>query len=168
MVLGYTGVKILVRTTIRWKFISRLYNHLEFFLSASPRILDLVNEDLKTKTNQNTIWNASCPKHTIERSETLFTLAFRYGVTVDEINALNPILNSMNQIEGLDIRLPCRGKYIISGKRFLFFCILAVSSIVINANILSWRVFRFNSLVSAYCCSRGNTWEYRSKIWCYA
>lgn len=89
------------------KFMFRLSNHLEFFLSASPNILDLINKDSKAKAGKNTAWNASCPVHTMMPDETLFILAFKYGVTVDEIIALNPTANSTNRIEALGIRLPC-------------------------------------------------------------
>ncbi len=62
----------------------------------------------KTSGSSETVAQSSFTVHVVQKSETLFSIARKYGVTVEELRSSNPGLNETIQI-GQQIRVPVKG-----------------------------------------------------------
>ncbi|CAF1208766.1 unnamed protein product [Adineta ricciae] len=95
-----------VYPTFKGVWIYRIDN-IELFLSPIPKSLDQINDRWKSKDYDSILWDESCPTHRMVPRETLYILSFKYGVSVDELIALNPVVNVTERTTGIVLRLPC-------------------------------------------------------------
>ncbi|CAF1113621.1 unnamed protein product [Adineta ricciae] len=105
-----------VYPTFNGVWIYRIDN-IELFLSPIPKSLDQINDQWKSKDYDSILWNESCPTHRMVPRETLYILSFKYGVSVDELIALNPVVNVTERTTGIVIRLPC---YLLVSQRIYY------------------------------------------------